>query len=672
MSPTQIKQTIRGKMLVFTDILNQTLLIDAVSKMTDDELKTNSVKDRITEGLGGTGYTTFFSEVMMLLEKSETAAKEREKNKYMKSEQELVAKKTEETSIFPVSENLRYQLQVIAYNEMPSTPGVIDNLPNLALQLRSLVTAIQQYKEQKGSSSDIEIIYNINNKPNSVPLGNVRSLQFLNGIIGDEPIEDVIKSFDWIPLQTATYSDISPERVAFLNRFYSTLISEARQLLSEGFNIVPIDCTDGAFIATRGEKKPDKDSPQHASQGSRRLLASAVGANRLRQAKVPQQYMMALDSDIMLKPTYFTDLDKIVQKDKNEAAVYQTTPVIVPWKGLFLGDILKRKMPDNTPVINTFTQEQIKLLMSFDEKSDVTVLQLTPEQTAFLDELKYDEIEAIYGRSATNDRYKYADAGMAISLLQKADAQTEINRVYFYYKDFENALRLIHLRSHSDKLGSLLDKFTRLVNPTMQKKMTGGVGFLSCHAVSLKAYEMSPQWDITRDLGEDSSFLDGVKQASGNKVKHFPVDLVRIRDRIRSESWMGGNLSNRSREGDISFPSEKKWSDVINHLKRISLIDQNVVITPVIFPDMLFSLLESGKVKLSPEEKKLVADSQRFTLENVSRDADSSRILNIVEMVRQVIQQPGKYRRLYDFFLPMAAYFGPDEETYQEPMKKAA
>lgn len=213
----------------------------------------------------------------------------------------LVSQKEPQTEPSP---NLRYSIQVIAYNEMPNEQGTTDELPNLALQLRSIATAAKYYRERGGDVSEIEALYNINNPPEEKTLGNERAIALLQSIKNGQPTEDAVGSFDWV--------DGTNKKS---QQFYTKLLEDLRVEVEHGLQIHAVDCTDGAYIATQIDAL--NKQIEHQSQptrGSHRRLLGATASKRFQETqqhanvRPDEQFMIPADGEVFFAANFFQEL----------------------------------------------------------------------------------------------------------------------------------------------------------------------------------------------------------------------------------------------------------------------------------------------------------------------------------------------------------------------------
>lgn len=662
-----------AKIQMIRQALNNIVEVEVASTIDDESFTPGIIEFCIDHMCGYGDHGKFEEQMYSLIEHAETEEKAIEASRYRLSEKELVEKKLAETDYIPVSDKLKYSLQVIAYNEMPNLEGPSFELPNLALQLRSVISAIERYKqEQRGSAAEIEILYNINNKPGKATLANIRSLALLQGIIGETPVDDLIQQWDWVPTSDATYPGVPEKRVQGMREFYRKLIVDARTLLQEGFRIVPIDGTDGAFIARKGDSPKSKKDLQQATQGSRRMLVTEVGVKRMKRVERDEQYIAELDADILLKPTYFCEFDEML-KEKDNPGVCITSPRIKPFRGFYSLDLARAQGADGTPLLSTFTPallDKIKEINVNDagltQEAHIQALYglgLSEEQVLYLLSISPETMEKVSGKVDEGYIYRpFETVVRTLKIFGNAESQTESIRRHFYYTDLAAIFRIMRYRNGSNPISQKIGAFWRQRGKAQQDKVSG-TGFLSLHLIKRSTYEQSRGWEINKDLGEDSSFLNNVKFMPGERVEFKPSDVVRIRDRVRDESWMGGDIARRTKEKESRFP-RGEWKKVCTHLERKFNLKESSI-TAETFPLEVFALLQdSTKVALSSEERALVDTVLgRIRVSELAKEGAPLMVMSLVELTREVIQNPVQYRHLYDFFVPLAGYFSLKRDT---------
>lgn len=662
-----------AKIQMIRQALNNIIEVEVATTIDDESFTPGIIEFCIDNMCGYVDHTNFEEQMYRLMERTEAEEKEIIESRYRLSERELVGKKLAETDHIPVSDSLKYSLQVIAYNEMPNLEGPSFELPNLAVQLRSVITAIERYKqEQRGSAAEIEILYNINNKPHKATLANTRSLALLQGIIGETPIDDLIQQWDWVPTADATYPGVPQKRVEGIREFYRKLIVDARSLIQEGFHIVPIDGTDGAFIARKGDKPKSKNDLQRATQGSRRMLVTEVGVQRMKRVEKDDQYIAELDADIVLKPTYFCEFDDML-KEKDNPGVCITSPRIKPFRGFYSLDLVRATSADGTPLLSTFTPdllEKIKEINVNDNgataEAHIEALQnlgLSEEQIQYLLSITPETMEKVSGKTSEGYIYRpFENVVRTLKIFGNAETQTEAIRRYFYYTDLQSLFRLIRYRNGANPVSQMIGSLSRQ-RGTAKRDTVTGTGFLSLHLIKRSAYENSGGWEIAKDLGEDSSFLSQVKYASGQRVEFKPADVVRIRDRVRDESWMGGDISKRASDRELTFPREE-WTAVCRHLERKFGIEEKKLNPETLPFEIIMLLQDRTKVSLSAAESALIDEVLgRIKISELAKEGAPLMVMSLVEVVREVVQNPVEYRKLYDFFVPLAAYFPVKEDS---------
>ncbi len=654
-------------------VLNNVLEIEAAYDVPEDSFSSEMIEFAIDQLYGYVDLDGFDAEMHTLIHGAEDEEKERIKSSYRLSETELVTKRLAETDHIPVSDRLKYSVQVIAYNEMPNLAGPSFELPNLALQLRSVITAIERYKkEQRGSADEVEIVYNINNKPNKATLANTRSVALLQGIIGEAPVEELLAQWDWVPAANATYPGVPKSRVEGIRHFYKTLVADARALIQEGFHIVPIDGTDGSFISRRGDTPASDSDIQEATQGSRRLLVTEVGVQRMKRAQRDDQYIAELDADIVLKPTYFCEFDQML-KEKDNPGVCITSPRIKPFRGFYSLDLVRAEGADGTPLLSTFTPELLEKIKEINvndagltQEAHIAALYdlgLSEEQVLYLLSITPETMEKVSGKVDEGYIYRpFETVVRTLKIFENSESQTEAIRRHFYYTDLASIFRIMRYRNGANPISQKIGSFWRQRGKA-ERDTVSGTGFLSLHLIKRSTYERSHGWEIGKDLGEDSSFLNNVKYVPGERVEFKPADVVRIRDRVRDESWMGGDIARRASERDTRFP-RKEWKKICTHLERKFNLKESSL-TADTFPFEVFSLLQdSTKVDLSPEERALVESILgRIRVSELAKEGSPLMVMSLVELTREVIQNPVQYRRLYDFFVPLAGYFSLKQDT---------
>lgn len=652
-------------------LLEQILDIDTVTQLEPEEVTVIGLNNAVIKRFAGQNFKETLEKLQSLISTAFEEKNEHFDSRIRKTEDELVAEKMKQTEHIPVSRDLKFAIQVIAYNEMPSASGVSYELPNLALQLRSIMNAIEEYKTNgKGKASEIEVLYNINNKPDAVPLGNIRSLTLLNGIIGNAPLEEVLQSFDWMPQQDKAHDGVNAKRVVFLRNFYTKLITDARKLIAEGFHIVPIDSTDGAFIARRGSEKKGETEVDIAeqTQGARRLLTSEVSVKRMQKARVKNQYFAAMDADVLLKPGYFTDHAKILDQMHPPGCITTSTR-FKPMQGSFRADILRHTNERGIPVIETFSDDQLSLLQTYKDTSGETNTHIrwlysngfTESQVALLTTIRPEALEKICGYMPAHlDEKPFEGLSTAIPIFRNAEANLHKNRLFFYYLDLAGALS--GLKNVNKKLASMnpLEKFGNTITSNGTYEWSGHtVGFLHTRLIHRDKYLRSEGWSIEKDSGEDSNFVGNIAREGSMYTYTYPQDEIRIRDRVRKESWMGGHLESRTNRNTLFFDEddESEFKNMFNHIKQTFSLPDDYEITYANFPSIVWSKIVSERyLTLSRGEKKLLDTIKgRFSLAEIAKEGSSIPLLSLVELVRVISQEPRKYKHLVNFFAPMAA-----------------
>lgn len=251
-----------------------------------------------------------------------------EDSEYLRKKKELAENTIEHVveikskELPPPSPELRFSLQIPAYNELPLRATEITRRGNISDQLMSIINAAELYEQSGGSMSEIEILINVNNTDDkSFTLAGEEHKGTLNNYFTLKLIElinnvelDVEKVLEMLTKELM-FLDRESKDYELLIKYYKNLISKAKSAVANGLRLHAIDCTDGTYISRKDENSPILNSP---NQASRRLLLSEIATNRFKDATTQQdQLHIFLDADIRLSRSYFVSLREKFNKGRN-------------------------------------------------------------------------------------------------------------------------------------------------------------------------------------------------------------------------------------------------------------------------------------------------------------------------------------------------------------------
>lgn len=222
----------------------------------------------------------------------------------------------------PPSPELRFSLQIPAYNELPLRATEITRRGNIADQLISIVNAAELYQQSGGNMGEIEVLINVNNTyeknfelegiKHTGTLNNYFTIRFIE-LINDMEV-DVDKVLE-VLTEELMFIDKESKDYELLTKYYRNLISKAKNAIANGLRIHTIDCTDGTFISRKDINSPVLNTP---NQASRRLLLSEIAKNRFGVATTQKdQLHIFLDADIRISRNYFVTLQNKFNNGRN-------------------------------------------------------------------------------------------------------------------------------------------------------------------------------------------------------------------------------------------------------------------------------------------------------------------------------------------------------------------
>lgn len=260
-------------------------------------------------------YPTSYVVVESLVEQTPKPSESIEQKRRLKRNtvEYLVEEKSKELP--PPSDNLRFSLQIPAYNELPIRATDFKRRGSISDQLLSVVNAAETYTKDGGNASEIEVLINVNNSAEqSFTIGDEKFNGTLNNYYTLKLVELInnpeITAEEAVDILIDELMFIDPESPDFeiLKSYYTLLIERAKKAVQSGLRIHTIDCTDGNYISRQDANSPILYKP---NQAARRLLLSEITVNRFAKAKTDrEQVHIFLDADIRLSRQYFNELNR--------------------------------------------------------------------------------------------------------------------------------------------------------------------------------------------------------------------------------------------------------------------------------------------------------------------------------------------------------------------------
>lgn len=237
----------------------------------------------------------------------------------------------------PPSPNLRFSLQIPAYNELPLRVTEINRRGNISDQLMSIINAAEHYGSTSGDISEIEVLINVNNSSEQSfelngeqingTLNNYYTIKLIE-IINNEQI--TVEEALQILTEDLMLLDESSQDYNLLLNYYKQFLIKARAAVKKGLRIYTIDCTDGTYISRKDDNSPILNTP---NQAARRLLLSEIAKRRFSSSSTEEdQLHIFLDADIRLNKKYFNAIKQKFSggRDSNPKAILLPLRIVAP------------------------------------------------------------------------------------------------------------------------------------------------------------------------------------------------------------------------------------------------------------------------------------------------------------------------------------------------------